>query len=106
MAPGSPGETSHLRLAGGQRDQRSAGKDAPRMKTDSPPSSSSLPGQRWFALALVLFFLFLSIPYGVKAWHNGSAFQRWQPQISDLGNGVDIAERYNYPNPPIMALLL
>jgi hypothetical protein len=70
------------------------------------PSSSPLPGQRLFALALVLFFLFLSIPYGVKAWRNGSAFQRWQPQISDLGNGVDIAERYNYPNPPIMALLL
>ena len=45
-------------------------------------------------------------PYGSKAWHNRSAFERWQPQISDLGNGVDIAERYNYPNPPIMALLL
>jgi alpha-1,2-mannosyltransferase len=60
----------------------------------------------WFTLALVLFFAALSIPYGIKAWHNGSAFQRWQPQISALGDGVDIAQRYNYPNPPIMALLL
>ncbi|HEY7330614.1 MAG TPA: glycosyltransferase family 87 protein [Gemmataceae bacterium] len=60
----------------------------------------------WFWLALALFFAALSIPYGIKAWHNGSAFQRWQPQISALGDGVDIAQRFNYPNPPIMALLL
>jgi alpha-1,2-mannosyltransferase len=60
----------------------------------------------WYALGLALFFAALSIPYGIKAWHNGSAFQRWQPQISALGDGVDIAQRYNYPNPPIMALLL
>jgi alpha-1,2-mannosyltransferase len=60
----------------------------------------------WYALGLALFFVALSIPYGIKAGHNGSAFQRWQPQISALGNGVDIAQRFNYPNPPIMALLL
>jgi hypothetical protein len=87
-------------------DRWIACEDARRMKTVPLPSSSSLAGQRWFAPALVLFFLFLSIPYGVKAWNHGSAFQRWQPQISDLGHGIDIAERYNYPNPPIMALLL
>ncbi len=60
----------------------------------------------WLALGLALFFVALSIPYAFKASHNGSAFQRWQPQISALGDGVDIAQRYNYPNPPIMALLL
>jgi len=60
----------------------------------------------WFALGLALFFVALSVPYAIKAWRNGSAFQRWQPQISALGDGVDIAQRYNYPNPPIMALLL
>jgi hypothetical protein len=69
--------------------------------SSAPPSR-----QRWYTLALALFFLALSIPYGIKAWHNGSAFQRWQPQISALGDGVDIAQRFNYPNPPIMALLL
>jgi alpha-1,2-mannosyltransferase len=42
----------------------------------------------------------------VKAWHSGGAITRWQPQLSDMGKGVDIAQRYNYPNPPIMALLL
>jgi alpha-1,2-mannosyltransferase len=75
------------------------------MKTLLLRSPFPQAGQRWFALGLALFFVILSIPYGIKAWHGGSAFQRWQPQISDLGT-VDIAERYNYPNPPVMALLL
>lgn len=68
--------------------------------------SALLSRQRWYTLGLVVFFLALSIPYGIKAWRNGSAFQRWQPQISALSEGVDIAQRFNYPNPPIMALLL
>lgn len=76
------------------------------MKITLPRSLSPLVQPRSLTIALVLFFLILSIPYGWKAWHNRSAFQRWQPQISDLGEGVDIAGRYNYPNPPIMALLL
>jgi hypothetical protein len=59
-----------------------------------------------YTLVLAFFFAGLSISYGIKASHNGSAFQRWQPQISALGDGVDIAQRFNYPNPPIMALLL
>jgi hypothetical protein len=75
------------------------------MKWSSLPLPTPLAAQRWFVLGLILFFLALSIPYGWKAWHNRSAFERWQPQISELGN-VDIARRYNYPNPPIMALLL
>lgn len=76
------------------------------MKPSSVPSPFLHSRQRWFAFGLGLFFVILSIPYGIKAWNGGSAFQRWQPQISDLGKGVDIAQRYNYPNPPIMALLL
>jgi alpha-1,2-mannosyltransferase len=76
------------------------------MKIVHPTSLAPQSWQRGATLALVLFFLVLGIPYAIKAWHNGSAFQRWQPQLSALGDGVDIAERYNYPNPPIMALLL
>src|SRR5581483_40368 len=41
-----------------------------------------------------------------KALANRSAILRWQPQLRGLEEGVNIAERYNYPNPPIMALLL
>jgi hypothetical protein len=81
-------------------------KDARRMRTVSLRSSFASSGSRWFVLALVLFFVALSVQYGWKALHNRSAIQRWQPQISDLQNGVDISERYHYPNPPIMALLL
>jgi hypothetical protein len=75
------------------------------MKTFSLPLSRRLSAQRGFVLVLVLFFVALSVQYGWKAGHNRSAFERWQPQISDVVN-VDIAGCYNYPNPPIMALLL
>ena len=76
------------------------------MKTLSLPPSRRWSAERGFVLALVLFFLALSIQYGWKAGHNRSAFERWWPQIIAMGDGVDIAGRYNYPNPPIMALLL
>ena len=35
-----------------------------------------------------------------------SAFLRWRPQIEKLDRGVDIYQADNYPNPPIMALVL
>ncbi len=35
-----------------------------------------------------------------------SAFLRWRPQIEDLDRGIDIYKEHNYPNPPIMALIL
>jgi alpha-1,2-mannosyltransferase len=38
--------------------------------------------------------------------HTKSAFLRWRPQIEDLDRGVDIYDAHNYPNPPIMALIL
>ncbi len=35
-----------------------------------------------------------------------SAIDRWLPQLLEMRKGVNIAERYQYPNPPIMAVLL
>jgi hypothetical protein len=35
-----------------------------------------------------------------------TAILRWKPQIEDLARGVNIYDVHNYPNPPIMALLL
>lgn len=35
-----------------------------------------------------------------------SAFLRWRPQVEDLDRGVNIYDAHNYPNPPIMALVL
>src|SRR5579872_2184661 len=64
------------------------------------------PGQRWFVLALVLFFVGLSVQHTDKVLSGRSAFTRWQPQVLDFDSGIDIARKYNYPNPPIMALVL
>jgi hypothetical protein len=51
-----------------------------------------------------------SVQYGFKASGSservpGSAIRRWREQLRNLAN-EDIYQRYNYPNPPIMALLL
>lgn len=76
----------------------------------TPPSADVQRVQRWFLLALCLLFLALSIQYTLKVTSpqnsDRSAFLRWRNQLLDLDEGVDIYARYNYPNPPIMALLL
>lgn len=35
-----------------------------------------------------------------------TAILRWKPQIESLDRGINIYEAFNYPNPPIMALIL
>jgi hypothetical protein len=57
------------------------------------------------AVGLVLIFAPLAVQYFFKARDDRSAFLRWRPQILDIGR-VDIYERYTYPNPPIMGLIL
>lgn len=68
------------------------------------PPLASLP-RRWFFLALVLLFAGLSVPYALKVAGHRSAFVRWGSQLQQLDD-EDIYQRHNYPNPPIMALLL
>jgi hypothetical protein len=67
-----------------------------------------LTTRAWFVAALTLLFAGLSVQYSVKVLShpNRSAFSRWQAQLLDLDNDVDIAAKYNYPNPPVMALVL
>lgn len=66
--------------------------------------------QRWLVLALVLlFFAALSAKYTVKVTDPHaprSAIQRWYDQLKSLDEDANPWERFNYPNPPIMALLL
>jgi hypothetical protein len=63
--------------------------------------------RRWFLLALLLVLVAVSVSYCKKVLSNRSAILRWQQQILDgVDGGVDISERYQYPNPPVMALLL
>ncbi len=76
---------------------------------DATPTSGSLPGQRqrWFVLGLLLFFVALSVQYSLKTLDGGrSAFERWRPQILQVDDGVNPFTTHNYPNPPIMMLLL
>lgn len=75
--------------------------------SSSPFQAPATPGRgAVLAAALLLFFAGVSVHYSVKAFHNRSAFVRWQSQVLALDEGVDIARQFNYPNPPIMAVLL
>jgi hypothetical protein len=69
-------------------------------------NASTQPTSRLFVALLLLLFAALSVRYSFKVLDNRSAFTRWQPQVLDIEHGTDLSARYNYPNPPIMAVLL
>jgi alpha-1,2-mannosyltransferase len=75
------------------------------MPITSGNAAYSFLRRQWFGLSLVVLFLALSIQYTFKAIDDRSAILRWRTQILQLGT-TDIYERYTYPNPPIMPLLL
>ena len=58
----------------------------------------------WGGFTAILFAA--SVPYAVKASAQASAFVRWHNQIQNLIADADIYLEHNYPNPPMMALLL
>src|SRR5438067_1353655 len=66
--------------------------------------------QRWLLLGLGAFFLFVNIQYLLKVRlsdrDNPSAIIRWLSQLQELREGHNIWLGHNYPNPPIMALIL
>jgi hypothetical protein len=62
--------------------------------------------QRWFVAGILALFIGLSVLYSLKALSHRSAFERWREQILRMEEGANIQEDFNYPNPPIMALLL
>jgi len=69
-------------------------------------------GQRWFIAGLLGLFVVVSVLHSIKVMkpradgYTRSAINRWAPQLEALEAGENINERYNYPNPPIMALML
>jgi hypothetical protein len=75
------------------------------MHTELRPRTSS-SWQRWFVVGLACFFVAISVHYSLKATKNRSAIVRWYDQIQSVEQGLDAYELYNYPNPPIMALVL
>jgi alpha-1,2-mannosyltransferase len=68
--------------------------------------------QRNFLIGLVLLFVAISIQYSIKVMtpkrdgQTASAVLRWANQIQRLDDGEDVHRTLNYPNPPIMALIL
>lgn len=72
--------------------------------------------RHWRSLALAALVLLLAataIKTTAKALKPGrtgelsrTAFLRWRPQIHALGQGTDVYRAFNYPNPPVMALIL
>jgi alpha-1,2-mannosyltransferase len=62
--------------------------------------------QRWFVAALLILFAAISVQYSHKALTNRSAIVRWLEQLKQWDRGDDIFRDFNYPNPPIMALIL
>lgn len=76
------------------------------LKVLEPKLWFGLSAKSWFLVFLTLFFVGQSIKYSMKVSEKRSAIQRWQPQILGLDTGEDLSQKYQYPNPPIMALLL
>jgi hypothetical protein len=65
---------------------------------------------RWnllFLAALVVLFVLLGVRHAHKVASDRSAFHRWQRQIQLMvDQNVDISAQFNYPNPPIMGVVL
>jgi hypothetical protein len=86
------------------------GKDASLVYATWIGRCKSLFCRHWLTAVLVALFFALSIHYFVKVRHGHqdtrSAILRWQNQVLALLDDTDIWDRFDYPNPPIMALML
>lgn len=47
-----------------------------------------------------------ALVYAWKAADSRSAFIRWRHQVLEIANGVNIWDRFHFPNPPILPLML
>jgi hypothetical protein len=50
--------------------------------------------------------LIAALVYAWKAADSRSAFVRWRHQVLEIANGVNIWDRFYFPNPPILPLML
>ncbi len=83
-----------------------------RLPLARPPAPANL--LRWvFGLAVAVIVVLTAVRYYAKAEKPSrlgeltrTAFLRWRPQILALDSGTNIYVAFNYPNPPIMALIL
>ena len=73
--------------------------------TTNPPQQ----GRVWkivFLVGVIAIVALTAMAYIEKASDGQSAILRWQPQVWEMLDGVDIYKKYTYPNTPIVAILL
>ena len=93
-------------------DQHSNGSLNDSANPNSPAAQVKQPNRPKTLRTTVLLLLIgvsigLSVQYGRKASKGRSAFVRWRPILQSMYQGEDLyAHPFNYPNPPIMAILL
>ncbi len=83
------------------------------MITSVPRKKNSLwSSERIFTLGLCILFLGISIQYLLKIMKprsdgmTASAVLRWSSQITMMESGEDVHQSHQYPNAPIMAMIL
>jgi hypothetical protein len=62
--------------------------------------------RRWFVGGLLLFFLAVSVQYTFKVAAHRSAIDRFLGQLRQVDSTADVYQRFTYPHPPLLALLL
>lgn len=82
-----------------------------RLRIERPTAPARLRRAFWLVLAVAVALT--AVRYYLKAEKPSrlgeltrTAFLRWRPQIQALDTGTNIYAAFNYPNPPIMALIL
>src|SRR5436190_18741860 len=68
-------------------------------------------GYPWIIAGLCLLFTLINVQYFFKITNSErrtsqTAFQRWRPQVLELDDGKNIWKEYNWPNTPLMAMIL
>src|SRR5262249_8673413 len=79
------------------------------MDDHATPFPAAPDRRRWFIVGLLVLFMALSVQYTfkiVRKGEGGSAFNRWRPQVLAMAAGEDAYQRFSYPNPPMMAVIL
>jgi alpha-1,2-mannosyltransferase len=76
------------------------------MSMAAPSKSTPELWHRLFIVVLLALFAALSVQYSYKAFQDRGAIGRWYAQLQLFAEGQNIWEEFNYPNPPILAILL
>ena len=77
---------------------------------NSPTTTAKRLGNGWILAGLCVFFAIINVQHFLKVKNSDrpsqTAFLRWTPQVREISEGVNIWLKYNWPNTPIMALIL